>query len=100
MKRDKILRIFAIVLLVSSILKLTGVHVLLINTYEGLSTNIMTWFCPDLFTVGLYPASVQALALYMPLLWIICVGLFIYKKVKYRKHSSPPNDSGSICDGR
>lgn len=81
----KIIGIFAIVLVVSSILKLTGLNRIIIDAYETFAMLIMRWLIgSEIFE--LYPTSVNTLILLMPLIFITSLTLFIVKLVKRRKY--------------
>ncbi len=83
----KILGTFAIVLIATSILKLTGLNIVLIEGYEKIATSIMVWLVPEIFTET-YPAGYKTLALYMPIIFTLNVALFVWKLIKYRKRAT------------
>lgn len=83
----KIIGIFALVLIVSSILKLVKIYWNFIDAYEWLGTRIMSWVAPNLFTVPDLPAGTKTLTIYMPLLLTIVLTLAIYQLIKNRKHT-------------
>jgi hypothetical protein len=83
----KIIGIFALVLIISSILKLVKIYWDFIDAYEWLGTQIMSWVAPNLFTMPDLPAGTKTLTIYMPLLFTIMLALGIYQLIKTRKHT-------------
>ena len=85
MKRDKVLGIFAIVLITSSILKLTGVLPVIMTAYTNVATAIMEWFAPDILSATSNITGANNLIILMPLLLLLNISLFTYKHIKYRR---------------
>lgn len=101
MKNRKIIGIFAIILIASSLLKLFGVSLHpLVEAYEKVATVIMTWIAPNIFSDA-YASSVKTLTIYMPILFSVCLVLGLIQIIKYRRHHKllaegkpPVSDSG------
>ena len=92
MKDRRILGIFALVLIITSTMKLLGLSLSpIIDGYETIATTIMQWFAPELFSEA-YPTSIQILAIYVPLVFLIALTLSVIRLTKYRKKATALGD--------
>ena len=88
MKDKRIIGIFAVVLIVTSIMKLLGLSLRpIIDGYVMVATTIMQWFAPEIFSEA-YPSSIQTLIILVPFILIATLTSAIIRLTEYRKKAN------------
>ncbi len=77
MKIKSPLSIFAIVLILTSIMRLCGLSLHpIVEWYEQVGLTIMGWFLPSLSS-EVFPTGIKALVICIPLLFLVNIAIFI-----------------------
>lgn len=96
MESKRILGIFALLVITTSILKLLGVSFSpIFDGYTKVATLIMKWFMPELFT-GVFPSSVEFLAILIPFIFTTSLTLYIIQLVKHHKNDNCPVEKKEV----
>jgi len=85
MGNRKILGVFVLVWVITSVLKLLGLSLQPVTDgYVRVATSIMKWLVPTIFS-GEYPLGVKTLTIVIPLVFMVTLILFVSEKVRYYK---------------